>query len=316
MTATTSITSITSVTTTTTTTTTRSRRHLLTLFGAAALPWLTGCGQSASAVYDGAGAPDFRPSTRTFPVAWVLSSGGPRGFVHLGVLKALAALGCKPDLVVGSSVGALVGGLYAAGLGLPYLEKLALDAGIADVVRPVLSGDQWLSGAGIADLVNQQVNHKPLQQWPLPFAAVAIAQDSRQPHAFNWGDAGVAVQAACAIEGRLASVRIRGTQYVDADLEMPLPVRMARALGAQKVLAVDASAYEDQAPKAMESFRASDLRKRVLTQADAVLANLTLHPDMGYYAGMSRVYRERALQAGYDQTMTQAAALRALHGLS
>ena len=297
------------------TTNTRSRRHLLSLFGAAALP-LAGCGQGANAVYDGTGAPDFRPSARTFPVAWVLSSGGPRGFVHLGVLKALAALGCKPDLVVGSSVGALVGGLYAAGLGLPYLEKLALDAGIADVVRPVLSGDQWLSGAGIADLVNQQVNHKPLQQWPLPFAAVAIVQDTRQPHAFNWGDAGAAVQAACAIEGRLASVRIRGTQYVDADLEMPLPVRMARALGAQKVLAVDASAYEDKAPIAMERFRVSDLRKRVLTQADAVLANFTLHPDMGYLAGMSRAYRERSLQAGYDQTMTQAAALRALHGLS
>lgn len=291
------------------------RRHTLGMTGAALLPWLAGCGSMGDAVYDGAGAPDFRPAGKRYPVAWVLSSGGPRGFVHVGMLKALDELGCKPDLVVGSSVGALVGALYAAGLGLHRMETLALETGVTDVVRPTVGGDQWVSAAGVAGLVNRLVEHKPLQQWPMPFAAVAIEQTSRQPHAFNWGDAGAAVQAACAIEGKLASVRIRGKHYLDADLETPLPVRMARTLGAQRVLALDASAHEDKAPPGTEAYRAGDLRKRALTQVDARLADLTLHPDMGYYAGLRREFRERTIRAGYDQTMAQASALQTFHGL-
>jgi NTE family protein len=121
------------------------------------------------------------------------------------------------------------------------------------------------------------------------------------------------VQASAAIEGQFTPVRIRGDQYVDADATTPLPVRVARALGAQRVLAVDASAHEDRAPEGAQRFREGDLRKRANTQVDAAQADLVLHPDFGYWVNLSRDFRERAIAAGYRETIAAAARLKALH---
>jgi NTE family protein len=259
--------------------------------------------------------PRYLPSNQTYPVAWVLSSGGPRGFVHVGVLKALIELGLKPDLVVGSSVGALVGCLYAAGLDLARIESLALDTNAFGLFRPNLLGAGWLSLGGLESLVNRLVANKRIQQFPVPFAAVAAEKSSQQLVAFNAGNPGRAVHAACAVEGSLAAVSIGGRSFMDADLISPLPVRLAKGLGAQRVLAVDASAHEQNAPPGTERWRPADMRKRELTQVDAGLAQYVLHPDTSYYAGMSREYRARSIQTGYESTLRQAAELRTLHQL-
>jgi NTE family protein len=108
-------------------------------------------------------------------------------------------------------------------------------------------------------------------------------------------------------------VRVRGQRHVDADLHLPLPVRLARSLGATRVLAVDASAHETRAPPGTERWRASDLRKRALTQPDADKADVLVHPEFGYYASISREYRERCIVAGYRDTMAQAERIKALH---
>ncbi len=293
------------------------RRQTISALGWSAAGLLGGCsvGPGPGTAMD-ADTPRQVASARRYPVAWCFSSGGPRGFVHVGVLKALHELGLKPDLVMGSSVGALVGGLYAGGVYAGQLESMAMQVSLSSLFRLHLRGEGWISIAGLADLVNDDVHSQRLQQFAIPFAAVAKAQASGALVAFNWGNAGLAVQAACSIEGRIAPVRIGGTAYVDADLVSPMPVRLAKSLGAIKVLAVDASAYEDQAPPGAESYRASDLRKRALTQADAAHADLVLHPEFGYYTGASQEYRQRTIEAGYRQTLQQAQALRALHGLS
>jgi NTE family protein len=135
--------------------------------------------------------------------------------------------------------------------------------------------------------------------------------------AFTAGDAGLAVQASCAIEGQFTPVRIRGDQYVDPDLFQPLPVRLARSLGAKRVLSVDASAHEDKAPDlARQRYAASDLRKRRLTAPDASASDVHLHPEFGYWVSMTREFRERAIQAGYAATLAQASRIRALHANS
>jgi NTE family protein len=131
--------------------------------------------------------------------------------------------------------------------------------------------------------------------------------------AFTAGDAGVAVQASSAIEGQFTPVRIRGEPHVDADWFAPLPVRLARSLGARRVLAVDASVHVERAPPGAERYRDGDLRKRALVQPDAQQADLLLHPDFGYWVSFSRDFRERAIGAGYRATMQQAAQLRELH---
>lgn len=246
-------------------------------------------------------------------VAWVFSSGGPRGFVHIGVLKGLDRLGLAPDLIVGASAGALAGTLWAAGLGAQRLEQLAMSLQPWDILRWNPQGPEWLNGNGVAGLVNEALQGRPLEDLPVPAACVAVRADDGEVVAFTRGDAGLAVQASSAIVGQLAPVRIGGVRYVDADHSVPLPVRLALKLGATRVLAVDASAHENRAPPSATRYREADLRKRELTVPDAQRADVLLHPDTGYWAGWSRAYRERLIAAGEAVVSEQAQRLIDLH---
>lgn len=298
------------------------RRHAtakgLALLGGIGGVLTTGCTISADFDHTDSLAPRYDPAlNRPARVAWVFSSGGPRGFVHIGVIKALEELGLKPDLIVGGSAGALVGALYASGLRAARLEALALDLGLFEVGRWAMLGEGKFDGAPIATQVTEQImaqtSQPAIEKLPIRFAAVAVEKLSRKPIVFNAGHAGLAVQASSAIEGMFTPVRIRGVQYADADLVVPMPVRLARAIGAVKVLAIDASAHEDKAPAGAGRFKEGDLRKRALTLPDTLAADVNLQPDFGYYVNTSKEFRLRCINAGYEQTMAKAQVLRALH---
>lgn len=289
------------------------RRNFITGTSVGWAALLTGCTFSPDADHADAEAPRSIAWTRQVQTAWVFGSGGPRGFVHVGVLKALDELGHRPDLLVGASVGALVAVVYASGKTAKDIERLALDLQPAGLGRLAMGASETFSGAAIADLVRREVNGLPLEKLQLPVACVAARRSDQQVVAFNSGDTGVAVQASCAIEGQFTPVRIRGEQYVDPDLHQPLPVRLARRMGAYKVLAIDASAHEDRAPGSAARYRVGDMKKRALIEPDAKSASLTLHPDFGYYVSLSREFRERAIAAGYQSTMAASAELAHLH---
>jgi NTE family protein len=125
------------------------RRLGLTLgLRAALLPTLpilsmaAGCSLQSGRDHRGADAPRAQPLSRAVRTAWVLSSGGPRGFVHVGVLKALDELGLQPDLIVGASVGALVGTLHAGGLSAIAIQTLALDLNPLSLARLAIGAQE------------------------------------------------------------------------------------------------------------------------------------------------------------------------------
>lgn len=279
--------------------------------GAAAL--LPGCTLQPERDHTGPDAPGVVPLAKPPRVAWVFSSGGPRGFVHVGVLQALDELGLRPDVIVGASAGALVGTLFAAGMPARQIVQEAMHLQPWQLLRWAPGGSQRWAATGLADWVQQAVGNRPLQDLALPMVCAVQRLRDGAVLGFNHGDAGLAVQAAGAIEGRLTPVVIRGEAYADADQRMPLPVRLARALGAIRVLAIDASAHEDRAPEGAERYRAGDLLKRALTLPDARLADLVLQPDFGYWVSLSDDFKRRAIAAGYQATLAAAPALRALH---
>jgi NTE family protein len=278
----------------------------------------SGCAVNTDGDHNGPDAPTTGPLPRVPRTAWVFSSGGPRGFVHVGVLKGLEELQCKPDVIVGASVGALVAVLCGSGLSAAQIETLALDLQPWQLARvAAVSGDEKLSGSALADFVREQVQAQVqttlLEKLQMPVVCVAQRLSDGAVVGFNRGDVGLAVQAASAINGQFVPVRIRGQRHADADQSMPLPVRLARSLGATRVLAVDASAHENQTPPGADRYRAGDLRKRALTQPDAALADVLLHPQFGYYVSLSREFRQRAIEAGYRATLAAGAAIQALH---
>jgi NTE family protein len=284
------------------------RRRLL--LGGAAL--LAGCADTVD--HDAVDAPMAAPLPRVPRIAWVFGSGGPRGFVHVGVIKALAELQLVPDVIVGASVGALVGTLYAGGVSAAEVQRLAIGLQPWRLLSWSPFHGKRFGAPALARFVNEQIDGRLLQQLPVPMVCAVQRLRDHAVLGFSRGDAGIAVQASAAIEGRFVPVTIRGERYADADRVMPLPVRLARSLGAVRVLAVDASAHEERAPPGAEAYRETDLLKRELTRPDAEAADVLLHPDFGYWVSLSRDFRERVIAVGYKSTMARAAELRALHG--
>jgi NTE family protein len=202
---------------------------LLPLAGCVGLPQ-----QSAPA--PAAAAP--RPAPK---IALALGGGAARGFAHIGVIKALEAQGIVPDIVVGTSAGAVVGSLYAAGKNGFELQKLALQLEEGQVSDWSLPDRGVLKGEALQAFVNRAVGGRPLEKLAKTLAVVATDLGSGEAVVFRTGDTGMAVRASSAVPGLFQPVAINGREYVDGGLVSPVPVRIARTLGADFVIAVDIS---------------------------------------------------------------------------
>jgi NTE family protein len=183
-------------------------------------------------------APLPRPAPR---VALALGGGAARGFAHIGVIKALEAQGIVPDIVVGTSAGAVVGALYAAGKNGFELQKLALQMEEGQFNDWSLPDRGVLKGEALQVFVNRAVGGRPLEKLGRTFAVVATDLKSGEAVIFRSGDTGMAVRASSSVPGVFQPVAINGREYVDGGLVSPVPVRIARSLGADFVIGVDIS---------------------------------------------------------------------------
>lgn len=218
------------------------RRNLLLvgLAGAA----LAGCGSlgwtsPAPPVTAPAPVPTPRPKPK---IGLALGGGAARGFAHVGVIKTLETHGIQADRVVGTSAGAVVGALYASGLGAFDLQKLAIQMEESQLADWTLLERGWLKGEALERFINQQVGNKPLEALPRRFACTATDIRNGELVLFERGNTGQAVRASAAVPGVFSPVAINGRDYVDGGLVAPVPAREARGLGADLVIAVDISA--------------------------------------------------------------------------
>ena len=256
--------------------------------------------------------PRFEPLSRPPGVALVLGSGGPRGFAHVGVIKALEAHGVKPDLIVGASVGAMVGALYAYGHDAAELERMARSLNVLTFLEWEMIGRRRASGEPMQAFVNEQVRNTPLERLRTPLVVAATSVPERKLVFFNRGDTGLAVRASTALPDQFEPVSIGGALYMDADEASPVPIRAARALGARVVIAVDVSAYEADTPADVPREWVEKDRRRIRQIAsEAADADVLLHPNIGYYAGHDREYRERVMRLAEADTVRRMPEVRA-----
>lgn len=233
-------------------------------------------------------------------VALVLGSGGPRGYAHIGVIKVLEEAGVHVDLVVGSSVGSLLGAFWAAGYDAAQLDAAASSGGPLTLFDPSLFADRgWIHGQRLQDYVNVRLGNASLEQLPRRLIVAATRRDDKQPMFFERGNVGVAVRASSAVAGVISPVGIQGVEYEDADESLPVAVRAARQAGAQFVIAVDVSARAGKAPAGTSAALLDrDARRRSRIDPETRLADFVIHPDMAYGAGPRARYFIRARKAG------------------
>jgi NTE family protein len=173
-------------------------------------------------------------------VGLALGSGSARGWAHVGVIRALEQAGIRPDVVCGTSIGALVGAAYVAGE-LDRFERWVSGLGVWDVVglMDVTLGSGLFKGQRLMDLLGRHFADRPVEELPIPFAAVATALETGAEVWLRRGSTLDAVRASIAMPGIFAPVLHDGTVLVDGGLVNPVPVSLARAMGADVVIAVD-----------------------------------------------------------------------------
>lgn len=173
-------------------------------------------------------------------IGLVLGSGSARGWAHIGVIRALADLGIEPDFICGSSIGALVGAAYASG-NLDALEQWVRALTFWDVVRLMdikLEGG-LIQGASLMASFHDKINDIDIMHTQIPFAAVATDLSSGQEVWLQEGPLPTAVRAAIALPGLFSPERFDGRWLVDGGLVNPVPISLCRAMGADRIIAVN-----------------------------------------------------------------------------
>ena len=251
--------------------------------------------------------PIARPPGRRPIVALVLGGGGLRGFAHIGVLHALEEHGIHPDLIVGTSAGAVVGAAYASGLTPAQLESAAFEVEIPSLIDFSFNRKGLIRGDNLAEWVDVLTGGVPIEKFPRKFAAVAT--DLRQGKAvlLDAGDAGSVVRASSAVPGMNMPVPYRNGQLVDGGVTSLVPVRFARAMGAGVVVAVGIYCHgppfeSTSAPAVVGNVMRTQsclLAKPELAQADVLIA-----PDVTVPGMSSREAQEQMIQAGHEAAET------------
>jgi NTE family protein len=176
-------------------------------------------------------------------VGLALGGGAARGWAHVGVIRALEQAGIYPQIVCGTSIGALVGAAYAAGE-LDRFEKWLLGMRMSDVVgfMDVNLGGGLLKGDRVMEFFRRNFVDRPIEGLSMPFAAVATALQTGAEVWLREGSTVAAVRASIALPALFTPVVRDGQFLVDGGLVNPVPVSLARAMGAEVVIAVDLSA--------------------------------------------------------------------------
>lgn len=236
-------------------------------------------------------------------IGLALGGGAARGFAHVGVIQVLEEAGIKPVLVVGTSAGSLVASLYASGRNATQLQQVALEmdeAAFADWTMPLFNRGM-LRGEALARYVNAQVNNRLIENMPLPLGIVATDLASGQGVLFQRGDTGTAVRASSAVPAVFLPVKIGSHEYVDGGLVSPVPVRYARQMGAELIIAVDISSAPEGNP--------SGDSLQVLLQTFAIMgksinswelreADVVVRPALVGVRSADFAARRRAIDAG------------------
>jgi NTE family protein len=247
-------------------------------------------------------------STTTFAqprpkLALVLGAGSARGFAHIGIIKALDAAGIKPDLIVGASAGSVIGVFYAAGYTGLQMEEVAMKVRDADVIDVASNTKRGLvGGEALQKLVNNFVKDKSLEALKTPFIATATNLRTGDLVQLKAGDAGQAVRASSSMPGIFLPTMINGMELVDGAISSPLPVSVARQMGAETIVAIDVGAAPQNAHAAgiyeivMQSF---EIMGQSISKLEGQKADVLIKPNVGSFSGSDFGNRAQLITAGF-----------------
>lgn len=257
------------------------------------------------------------PAVKVPPrIGLALGGGAARGFAHVGVIQVLEEAGIRPALVTGTSAGSLVAALYASGKSGAQLQQVAEtmeEATIADWTLQIFTRGV-LRGEALAKYVNAQVGQKPIEAMVMPLGIVATDLNSGNEVLFQRGDTGTAVRASSAVPAVFQPVKVGTREYVDGGLVSPVPVRAARKMGAELIIAVDIST----APEASAANGTLEILLQTFTIMGKSISSIELkdadvlvRPQLAGVSSADFSARRRSIEAGRQAMLLALPQLRA-----
>ena len=244
------------------------------------------------------------PAPRKTPkLGLALGGGAARGFAHIGVIQVLEENGIKPDLVVGTSAGSLVAAFYATGKTGAQLQWLADsmdESQLTDWSVPFMSRGM-LRGEALGRYVNSQLNGAKIEDMKMPLGIVATDLQTGDGILFRRGDTATAVRASSAVPSVFEPVRIGNKDYVDGGLVSPVPVRFARQMGADVIIAVDISSRPEDAKTTdilkvlLQTF---SIMGKSISQLELAQAEVVVRPAMPDVGSAEFAARKKSIEAG------------------
>jgi NTE family protein len=216
-------------------------------------------------------------------IGLALGAGGAKGLCHIAFLQALDELGVRPAVIAGSSIGAVIGGFYAAGVSGVRLEQLVQEIGFRDLYKivldfSILSNSAIFKGKGVEDFLSREIPARTFEEVQIPFKVVATNFWDRRPVVFDSGNLITAIRASMALPAIFEPVLWNDMVLIDGGAVNPLPYDLIRQ-ECDLTIAIDVSgektyAPEDQVPNMVESI----LSTFQIMQASIVEAKKQLSP--------------------------------------
>jgi NTE family protein len=215
-------------------------------------------------------------------VGLALGSGAARGWSHIGIIKGLSEMGIEPEIISGSSIGALVGAAYAADK-LDLLEAWVRSLTWKEMIKfldPTLLGGGLIQGEKLTDFVNGYVDNLEFEQLKRQLGIVATELETGREVWFRSGPVMDAVRASISLPGLFTPLLHDGRWLVDGGLANPVPVSLCRAMGADLVIAVNLNGdilgkhlrHKSEKSKKLELVEDADLWQRMMTQMKSTLS--------------------------------------------
>ena len=253
------------------------------------------------------------PAPTPLKIGLALGGGAARGFAHIGVIKALEAQGILPDLIAGTSAGSVVGALYAAGFSGFELQRQAMQMDESTIADWTLPTRGVLRGEALQAFINKAVDGRAIEQLPRRLAITATDLKTGELAVFERGNTGQAVRASSSVPAVFQPVTINGREYVDGGLASPVPVALARRMGADVVIAVDISSRPATQPLGgsidllLQTFAimGQSIAAHELRDADVVI-----RPALGNTKGTDFSARHLAILEGETAATAQMSSVR------
>lgn len=237
-------------------------------------------------------------------IALVLGGGSARGFSHIGLIKALEENGIPVDLIVGTSMGSIVAGLYAAGYSVDNIADIAthLDTSkLLDIPMPI--GGGVVDSTGIQHFLDVLLEGKTYDEMPMPFSSVVVNLGTGKELALSEGKVSKGIQASMSIPGIFPPVQIGDQYYVDGGLRNQVPANVAANLGADVIIAVslEKDYHDPDYRRIMNNLRMSlTAMMEGYTEINTAMADVLIVPNVGTDSSMDYQRAPYFIQQGYE----------------